>query len=292
MSMRDSAAVLALRGYGNARAEEMARAAGLSVGSFYRRYGSKGAFAHRVRQWADSELCRIARIVFEVEPSSREGRGFREDFEDFWRQLAWFATRRPECFHFAFMPWHIFFEGGEDGGLRDHGHQHVGACRGARRGREDWRSRVGHRSRITRGACLRQSGAGPCPPRVGRGLNSRGAPTRLSAPQSRGCVIWQSRRLASAGQVPDFSMEGFESRASWLSGDRERDGTPILVRATRLHPSRATPSVPSSMERHGPGTAGRRMVSCASYRGMNQPSSAKSCRHCASRTPSSVQSCW
>ncbi|MBZ4415737.1 TetR family transcriptional regulator [Myxococcus sp. RHST-1-4] len=106
MSMRDSAAVMARRGYGNVRAEEMARAANLSVGSFYRRYGSKGAFAHRVRQWADSELCRIARIVFEVEPSSREGRGFREDFEDFWQQLAWFATRRPECFHFAFMHWH------------------------------------------------------------------------------------------------------------------------------------------------------------------------------------------
>ncbi|MBZ4417547.1 TetR/AcrR family transcriptional regulator [Myxococcus sp. RHSTA-1-4] len=106
MSMRDSAAVMARRGYGNVRAEEMARAANLSVGSFYRRYGSKGAFAHRVRQWADSELCRIARIVFEVEPSSREGRGFREDFDDFWQQLAWFATRRPECFHFAFMHWH------------------------------------------------------------------------------------------------------------------------------------------------------------------------------------------
>ncbi|WP_223760068.1 helix-turn-helix domain-containing protein, partial [Myxococcus sp. RHSTA-1-4] len=44
---------MARRGYGNVQAEEMARAAGLSVGSFYRRYGSKGAFAHRVRQWAD-----------------------------------------------------------------------------------------------------------------------------------------------------------------------------------------------------------------------------------------------
>ncbi|MBZ4416305.1 TetR/AcrR family transcriptional regulator [Myxococcus sp. RHSTA-1-4] len=106
MSMRDSAAVMARRGYGNVRAEEMARAANLSVGSFYRRYGSKGAFAHRVRQWAESELCRIARIVFEVEPSSREDRNFRHTFEDFWQQLAWFATRRPECFHFAFMHWH------------------------------------------------------------------------------------------------------------------------------------------------------------------------------------------
>ncbi|WP_216673739.1 TetR/AcrR family transcriptional regulator, partial [Pyxidicoccus fallax] len=75
------------------------------VGSFYRRYGSKAGFARQVRQWAETELCRIARVDFELAPERPE-RGFREVFDSFWEDLAWCATRKPELFHFTFMHWH------------------------------------------------------------------------------------------------------------------------------------------------------------------------------------------
>jgi AcrR family transcriptional regulator len=108
MTMQQSAAELSLRGFGNVRAEQMAKAAGLSVGSFYRRYGSKGGFAHLVRQWAESEVCRVARLGFEMELESPEG-SFRQAFEGFWRELAWCATTKPEFFCFAFLHWHADF---------------------------------------------------------------------------------------------------------------------------------------------------------------------------------------
>ncbi|NMO19394.1 TetR family transcriptional regulator [Pyxidicoccus fallax] len=105
VTLRESAAALAGRGYGHVRAEELARAGGMSVGSFYRRYGSKAGFAREVRQWAETELCRIARVDFELAPEQPE-RSFREVFDSFWEDLAWCATRKPELFHFTFMHWH------------------------------------------------------------------------------------------------------------------------------------------------------------------------------------------
>jgi AcrR family transcriptional regulator len=108
MTMQQSAAELSLQGFGNVRAEQMAKAAGLSVGSFYRRYGSKGGFAHLVRQWTESEVCRVARLGFELELESPEG-SFRQAFESFWRELAWCATTKPEFFCFAFLHWHPDF---------------------------------------------------------------------------------------------------------------------------------------------------------------------------------------
>ncbi|NMO20841.1 TetR family transcriptional regulator [Pyxidicoccus fallax] len=105
VALRESATALAERGYGHVRAEELARAGGMSVGSFYRRHGSKAGFAQEVRQWAEGDVCRIARGGFEMVLERPEG-SFREAFDVFWEELAWCATRKPELFHFTFMHWH------------------------------------------------------------------------------------------------------------------------------------------------------------------------------------------
>jgi len=105
MSMRQAAGLMAQRGYGQVRAEEVAKAGGLSVGSFYRRYGSKQGFAQQVRQFAEREVCHLARMGFERGMRPPEGH-FRQAFDAFFRELAWCAQTKPEFFCFAFLHWH------------------------------------------------------------------------------------------------------------------------------------------------------------------------------------------
>ena len=103
MTMRDAAALMALRGYDNVRASELARATRVSVGTLYRRYGSKHGFALAVRNHAERELCWRVRTAVELalEPEA----SFRAVFFAFWRALAYWALAEPDFFCFPPRPW-------------------------------------------------------------------------------------------------------------------------------------------------------------------------------------------
>src|SRR5687768_11924305 len=87
MSMRGAAGLLAVRGYGNVHAAELARAGGLSVGTMYRRHGSKQGYAQTMRAHAERQLCHWMRGGFEMGRAT-PGAAFREAFQEFWWGLA------------------------------------------------------------------------------------------------------------------------------------------------------------------------------------------------------------
>jgi AcrR family transcriptional regulator len=96
---------LALRGYDNVQASELARALRMSVGTLYRRYGSKHGFALAVRDFAENTLCIRARGGFECE-HGRQGVDFRQAFFSFWWELVSAALEEPGLFAFTFLHWH------------------------------------------------------------------------------------------------------------------------------------------------------------------------------------------
>ena len=106
VSLRLSALPLALRGYGRAKARDLAKAASLSVGAFYRRYGSKEGFAQTVREWTDSELSQRAWFGFELGLKGEPAGDYREGFFWFWKELTSEALVCPEVFCFTFLHWH------------------------------------------------------------------------------------------------------------------------------------------------------------------------------------------
>ncbi|NPC76991.1 TetR/AcrR family transcriptional regulator, partial [Pyxidicoccus fallax] len=103
--MRVAAELLSQRGYDNVRAEDLARAASVSVGTLYRRYGDKHRFALAVRDFAEQDLCDVARSTFEG-CYRRSKLDFREAFLAFWGELVWWAAAQPGLFGFAFLHWH------------------------------------------------------------------------------------------------------------------------------------------------------------------------------------------
>lgn len=103
--MGEAAGVLAMRGYENAHAADLARASRLSVGSLYRRYGSKHRFALAVRDFAEDNLCYRARREFE-HVLRQPGADFREAFFTFWNELVAVALQEPGLFAFTFLHWH------------------------------------------------------------------------------------------------------------------------------------------------------------------------------------------
>lgn len=109
-AMCEAAVLLAMRGYDNVHASELAEASRLSVGSLYRIYGSKRGFALSVRDMSESTLCRRARISFEIE-HGRPGVDFREAFFSFWRGLVAEALKEPALFAFTFLHWHPLSDG-------------------------------------------------------------------------------------------------------------------------------------------------------------------------------------
>ncbi|MCP3136650.1 TetR/AcrR family transcriptional regulator [Pyxidicoccus xibeiensis] len=100
--MEEAAAVMAQRGYDNTPAAELARVMRMSVGSLYRRYGSKRGCALAIRDFSDDELYRYARYEFQM-ASTDEGAGFREGFFALWRLLAHYVLRMPGVFSFVFL---------------------------------------------------------------------------------------------------------------------------------------------------------------------------------------------
>ncbi|WP_407692894.1 TetR/AcrR family transcriptional regulator [Pyxidicoccus xibeiensis] len=109
--MEEAAAVMAQRGYDNTPAAELARVMRMSVGSLYRRYGSKRGCALAIRDFSEDELCRYARYEFQM-ASTDEGAGFREGFFALWRLLANYVLRTPGVFSFVFL--HVHPEAGPD----------------------------------------------------------------------------------------------------------------------------------------------------------------------------------
>ncbi len=104
-AMRDAALLLAQRGYDNVRAEELARATHVSVGTMYRKYGSKQGLALEVRDFAELALSQNARLRFEW-VRGEPGGSFRQAFFAFWWELACWALEQPGLFDFAFLHWH------------------------------------------------------------------------------------------------------------------------------------------------------------------------------------------
>ncbi|MCP3143789.1 TetR/AcrR family transcriptional regulator [Pyxidicoccus xibeiensis] len=109
--MEEAAAVMAQRGYENTSAAELARVMRMSVGSLYRRYGSKRGHALAIRDFSEDELYRYARYEFQM-ASTDEGAGFREGFFALWRLLATYVLRMPGVFSFVFL--HAHPEDGPD----------------------------------------------------------------------------------------------------------------------------------------------------------------------------------
>ncbi|MFP2934144.1 TetR/AcrR family transcriptional regulator, partial [Pyxidicoccus sp. 3LG] len=115
--MEEAAEVLARRGYENTPASELARAMRMSVGSLYRRYGSKRGYALALRAHSENELHHYAKCEFEL-ARSVGGASFRGAFFAFWRLLALYALRQPGFFLFTFLHWHP-----EDGPQEERGWQ-------------------------------------------------------------------------------------------------------------------------------------------------------------------------
>ncbi|MFP2928546.1 helix-turn-helix domain-containing protein, partial [Pyxidicoccus sp. 3LG] len=61
-TMVEAAGLLAERGYENVRAETLAKVSRMSLGTFYRHYGSKRGYTRVLRDLVERELCRCARI--------------------------------------------------------------------------------------------------------------------------------------------------------------------------------------------------------------------------------------
>ncbi|QSQ20410.1 helix-turn-helix transcriptional regulator [Pyxidicoccus parkwayensis] len=109
-TMAEAAGLMALRGYDNVHASELATATRMSVGTLYRRYGSKRGFALAVRDFAENTLCHRARVAFECTHASPE-LGYRQAFFDFWSELVSEALREPGLFAFTFLHWHPYDSG-------------------------------------------------------------------------------------------------------------------------------------------------------------------------------------
>ena len=104
-AMRGAAALLARRGYDNVQACELARAMHMSVGSLYRRYGSKQGLALAVRDYTEKELSYRADVAFFMK-HVRPGVDFGQAFHAFWRELVGCALAQPDLFGFTFLHWH------------------------------------------------------------------------------------------------------------------------------------------------------------------------------------------
>ncbi|WP_164003121.1 TetR/AcrR family transcriptional regulator, partial [Pyxidicoccus caerfyrddinensis] len=92
--MQSSAEVLGRHGYEHVKAEELARSVGMSVGSLYRRYGSKQHFAQTVRTFHEDTFCREVDWAFFCKHGA-DGVTFREAFFTFWDALTNWALGLP-----------------------------------------------------------------------------------------------------------------------------------------------------------------------------------------------------
>jgi len=104
-SLREAAALLARRGYDNVQAAGLAEAMRMSVGSLYRRYGSKLGLALAVRDFTEKELSYQADVAFLLK-HGKPGVDFAQAFFVFWWELAWWALTKPDFFNFTFLHWH------------------------------------------------------------------------------------------------------------------------------------------------------------------------------------------
>ncbi|WP_420821838.1 TetR family transcriptional regulator [Pyxidicoccus caerfyrddinensis] len=108
--MQSSAEVLGRHGYEHVKAEDLARSVGMSVGSLYRRYGSKQHFARTVRTFHEDTFCREVDWAFFCKHGA-DGVTFREAFFTFWDALTNWALGLPGPFAFAFLHRHPDVEG-------------------------------------------------------------------------------------------------------------------------------------------------------------------------------------
>jgi AcrR family transcriptional regulator len=108
--MQSSAEVLGRHGYAHVKAEDLARSIGMSVGSLYRRYGSKQHFARTVRTFHEDTFCREVDWAFFCKHGA-DGVSFREAFFTFWEALTHWALGLPGPFAFAFLHRHPDVEG-------------------------------------------------------------------------------------------------------------------------------------------------------------------------------------
>ncbi len=104
-AMRGAAALLARRGYDHVQACELARAMHMSVGTLYRRYGSKQGLALAVRDYTEKEVSYRADVAFFMK-HVRPGVDFGQAFHAFWRELVGCALAQPDLFGFTFLHWH------------------------------------------------------------------------------------------------------------------------------------------------------------------------------------------
>jgi AcrR family transcriptional regulator len=100
--MQSSAEVLGQHGYEHVKAEHLARAAGLSVGSLYRRYGSKQRFAQEVRDFSENVFCQEVDWAYLCKHGA-DGVTFREAFFVFWNAMTKWALGLPGPFSFTFL---------------------------------------------------------------------------------------------------------------------------------------------------------------------------------------------
>jgi len=109
-AMRGAAALLARRGYDHVQSCELARAMHMSVGTLYRRYGSKQGLALAVRDYTEKEVSYRADVAFFMK-HVRPGVDFGQAFHAFWRELVGCALVQPDLFGFTFLHWHAQVHG-------------------------------------------------------------------------------------------------------------------------------------------------------------------------------------
>jgi AcrR family transcriptional regulator len=78
------------RGYGSATVEAIAQAAGVGVGTIYRRWPDKPALANDVYAWVE------ASIIDAVTGRPFEARNGKQQFLELWRRTWDFSTRYPD----------------------------------------------------------------------------------------------------------------------------------------------------------------------------------------------------
>lgn len=99
----DAAELLAQRGFDNVGAEELARAARLSVGSLYRNYGGKQGIARAIRSLTERELSYAGFVAYLAADDDSRKQDFRDVFIPFWRELATWALNQPHLVSFTFL---------------------------------------------------------------------------------------------------------------------------------------------------------------------------------------------
>jgi AcrR family transcriptional regulator len=107
------------RGYGSATVEAIAHAAGVGVGTIYRRWPDKPALANDVFAWVESS------IIEAVTGKPLEARTGKQQFLELWRRTWDFSARHPDRVVFVEGHTHEAFLDDENRAMKDRFLQHI-----------------------------------------------------------------------------------------------------------------------------------------------------------------------